>query len=33
MSPDFKRGFMTGAGVLAALYLFGLVTGVAKKVF
>jgi hypothetical protein len=33
MNQDFRRGLWTGAGVLAAIYLFGLATGVLKKVF
>jgi hypothetical protein len=33
MNTDFKRGLYTGMGVLAAVYLFGLATGVLKKVF
>lgn len=32
MNADFKRGFMVGVGVLAAMYAFGIVTGVIKKV-
>ncbi len=32
MSPDFKRGFLIGMGVLVAAYVFGLATGVLKKV-
>jgi hypothetical protein len=33
MSQDFKRGLWTGMGVLAAIYLFGLATGVMRRVF
>lgn len=32
MNQDFKRGLWTGAGVLVAVYLFGLATGILKKV-
>ncbi len=33
MSPDFKRGFWVALGVVAGLYVFGLATGIVKKVF
>ncbi len=33
MNSDFKRGLLTGMGVLTAVYVFGLATGVLKKVF
>lgn len=33
VNEDFKRGAWTAAGVLVALYLVGLVSGVFKKVF
>jgi len=32
MSPDFKRGFMVATGVLVAIYVVGLASGVLKKV-
>lgn len=32
MNQDFKRGLMVGMGVLVAVYVFGLATGVLKKV-
>lgn len=33
MNNDFKRGLYVGMGVLVAVYVFGLATGVLKKVF
>jgi predicted branched-subunit amino acid permease len=33
LNPDFKRGLYTGMGVLVAIYVVGLATGVLKKVF
>lgn len=33
MNSDFKRGLWTGMGVLAAVYVFGLATGILKRVF
>jgi len=32
MNNDFKRGFMLALGVVAAMYVFGIATGVLKKV-
>lgn len=33
MNSDFKRGLYTGMGVLVAVYVFGLATGILKRVF
>lgn len=33
MNQDFKRGFFVALGVIAGVYVFGLATGVLKKVF
>lgn len=32
-NQDFKRGLYTGMGVLVAVYVFGLATGILKKIF